>query len=154
VRTFSGIIAPIIPCQNEETTMHLQSGFSARPARITPRFGQLFIGSGGKEIVLEPKKPDGKGALLYQAVPDGPIQMVGASPVVEAWTKVIENYGPMFSPSSPGFIALTNFIKLSLWSAGVLNAIPKPDDRQNATRTLLQGSSMPFNHGLKLDYPA
>lgn len=133
--------------------MQINMAAPAQQPRHQPRFGQLFVGEAGKVIVLEPKDTYNKGIVLHQAVPNGPINPLTTSPVVAEWTKVVENYGPLFNKGAEGFYALANLFRHSLGQSGVINTVPL-QDKQNAMATLLYGKAAPFNGGLKLDYPA
>ena len=117
------------------------------------RFGQLFVGEGGRVVIVEPKYPTNKDGILFQHQPGEPVYYLGRNPLVELLTQVCEQFGDQLPGNPFALMPLSQLVRQTLTNAGVASLVPAID-QATATYTMANGRSSAANHGIRLDFPA
>jgi hypothetical protein len=112
------------------------------------RFGQLFIGENGRAVVIEPKYLVPKGLVVYQDNKEFQHTVTNA-PMVDKWTRVMENYGQTLPNSPESLGAFSALFRASILPVLNQNLQSLPANfRENAVNAIRQGTAKAFNNGI------
>jgi hypothetical protein len=112
------------------------------------QFGQLFIGEKGRVVLIEPKYLVPRGFMVYEDQHQFQRGM-GTFPLIDRWTRVMENYGHTLSQSPERLNTLSALFRESVAPVLQQNLARLPVNfRENAMNTLRQGTTKAFNNGI------